>query len=133
MSSRNTESVVGLVVIVVALSIFWLSKELNLDFTTTATCLGYSALVIITSWFIKQFAFTESHLLPIVCSFLALSWFPALDYWALQELPSSAFRYSDFSKVLPIPWYTTWYFKTAIFFAPLIYGYVIHPRLFSKY
>lgn len=133
MSSRGAESVFAIFVIVCAASIFWLSKELNLDFPTTAKSVGGSVLALGVSWFLKSSFSFELPLWPATCAFILFSWFPALDYWALQELPPFASRYSDISDAFFIPWYATSYFKSALFFAPLIYGYIVHPKIFPRY
>src|SRR3954468_8794296 len=123
-----------LFVIAVALAAFiaWkFATHLGLDMVTGGLVLARLAVLVVVTGLSWKLAEEYPPLgprvvWPLLLSLLWLCWWPALDFWAVQDLPLSPAR-EDM-----LPWWGTWYTKWGVLVGIAALGYLI-KKLFRRY
>jgi hypothetical protein len=122
-----------LFVVIVALVVFivWkLSVYLGLDMATGGPVLARLAvLVVLTglSWKVADDfpRLGPRAIWPLLLSLLWLCWWPALDFWAAENLPPPPFREGM------LPWWAGWYTKWGVLLGIAAFGYLV-KKVFGR-
>ena len=127
MSNHNNDDswiflVIGAIVAAIAFVVWQFSTFFGLDISTGGAVFGrLVALVVVTgaAWkFGEDFdQIRLGNIWPILLALLWCCWWPALDFWAIQQRPSF-FNPEEVSI-----WWAAWYTKWGVFAAILGAGY----------
>lgn len=134
MSKVDSEDSWILFVIAVALAAFIAWKfaiHLGLDAVTGGLVLARLAVLVVVTGLCWKIAdefppLGPRAVWPLLLSLLWLCWWPALDFWAVQDLPISPVR-EDM-----LPWWGAWYTKWGVLVALAVLGYLI-KEIFRRY
>lgn len=116
MSNRGDGSWIGFVAIILAAVFFyvlWLfAKAFGLDIKTSFSVIGRHVvfiILVVAAYYSSDFGldiFRIGNAWPILLGILWTCWWPALDYWAIKDVPS--FVDAEIISVWWDAWYTKW-------------------------
>jgi len=110
-------------VLVTSVLIYWISKQFDLDITTSSavfTRLIYVGVSLaLLAYFAEEFDLGIVMILPMSIVGYLYCWIPALDYWAKQDFSNM----NIVDGVITYAWYSAGWIQSSIAFLILIIGY----------